>query len=87
METNSEGEEEPDENFRAMLRNVLQAGNALVGMGEEALGFTWVNSEAPVLREIQFCMKNAELHCLKWVHSIREVMSYYFLLALHKVVC
>ncbi|XP_025025920.1 myb-binding protein 1A [Python bivittatus] len=30
-ETNSEGEGEPDENFRAMLRNVLQAGNAVEG--------------------------------------------------------
>ncbi|XP_026564304.1 myb-binding protein 1A [Pseudonaja textilis] len=31
LETNSEGEDEPDENFRAMLRNVLQAKNALEG--------------------------------------------------------
>uniref|UniRef100_A0A8C6VPE2 MYB binding protein 1a n=1 Tax=Naja naja TaxID=35670 RepID=A0A8C6VPE2_NAJNA len=31
LETNSEGEDEPDENFRAMLRNVLQAENALEG--------------------------------------------------------
>ncbi|XP_029143049.1 myb-binding protein 1A [Protobothrops mucrosquamatus] len=31
LEKNSEGEEEPDENFRAMLRNVLQAENALEG--------------------------------------------------------
>uniref|UniRef100_A0A2D4FXJ4 Myb-binding protein 1A n=3 Tax=Micrurus corallinus TaxID=54390 RepID=A0A2D4FXJ4_MICCO len=31
LETNSESEDEPDENFRAMLRNVLQAENALEG--------------------------------------------------------
>ncbi|XP_070591325.1 myb-binding protein 1A [Erythrolamprus reginae] len=31
VETNSEGEDEPDENFRAMLRNVLKAENAMEG--------------------------------------------------------
>ncbi|XP_013929439.1 PREDICTED: myb-binding protein 1A-like protein [Thamnophis sirtalis] len=35
LETNSEGEDEPDENFRAMLRNVLQAENALEGDGSD----------------------------------------------------